>query len=58
LFILSLGIREQYEISLLQLILMQVNSDKILKRVLFFSSLVIVMIAAAEKNNTRFRILK
>jgi len=47
LFILSLGIREQYEISLLQLILMQVNSDKILKRVLFAASLVILLIAAA-----------
>lgn len=46
-FILSLGIREQYEISLLQLILMQVNSDKILKRVLFAASLVILLIAAA-----------
>jgi len=47
LFILSLGTREQYEISLLQLILMQVNSDKILKRVLFAASLVILLIAAA-----------
>lgn len=46
-FILSLGTREQYEISLLQLILMQVNSDKILKRVLFAASLVILLIAAA-----------
>jgi len=47
LFILSLDIREQYEISLLQLILMQVNSDKILKRVLFAASLIILLIAAA-----------
>ena len=46
-FILSLDIREQYEISLLQLILMQVNSDKILKRVLFAASLIILLIAAA-----------
>lgn len=46
-FILPLDTRGQYEFSLLQLILMQVNSDKFLKRVLFAASLVILLIAAA-----------